>query len=256
MRTVKLKVPRLGAPRAGSLTRQRPGDHAAPALDQLGPVLVRHARIVLSHHVRSMSTPSPHAGRHARLGTSAECSGFNNSAAALQGRRGTGIAICLLLFRHRRRRPPSGPMRCRWRNDRKQMAMPVPRRHDRATGRAAAEFWRPRRSALHSWRAWRPACGDGVDAIKRAWKSRDSFDPRMSDEHRAELIKGWRGVIARTLTLNDPLSSAPSRRTSFYRSHRCHSSSRAYPGNLGVLDHGAGSRLRPQPPAERPRLLR
>ena len=41
---------------------------------------------------------------------------------------------------------------------------------------------------------------DGVDAIERAWKSRDSFDPRMSDEHRAGLIKGWRGVIARTLT--------------------------------------------------------
>ena len=41
---------------------------------------------------------------------------------------------------------------------------------------------------------------DGLSALERTWRQRDSFAPRMADDRRSMLVAGWRAAVARTLS--------------------------------------------------------
>ena len=37
---------------------------------------------------------------------------------------------------------------------------------------------------------------DGLSALERTWRQRDSFAPRMADDRRSMLVAGWRAAVA------------------------------------------------------------
>jgi glycerol kinase len=41
---------------------------------------------------------------------------------------------------------------------------------------------------------------DGLSALERTWRQRDSFAPRMADDRRSMLVAGWRAAVARTMS--------------------------------------------------------